>query len=88
MKKILTMKMQCCASWPLKNTTIKVNETKVENDNLSYDELLYAFEELHEELKKLLKKNNILKKENSSLTYSNKKFCDANEKLKLDIEKS
>lgn len=43
--------MQCCASWPLKNTIMKVNEAKVENDNLSYDELLYAFEELHEEMK-------------------------------------
>lgn len=38
-----------------------------ENENPSYDDLLCAFDELHDEMKKILKRNNISKNENVPL---------------------
>lgn len=42
------------------------DEIEVDDENPSYDDLLCAFQELHKDIEKLLKRNNILKNENSS----------------------
>lgn len=45
---------------------IKQDNNEVE-ENFSYDDLLLAYEELHEEMKKISKKNNFLKNKNATL---------------------
>lgn len=44
----------------IKKNISEDNETKVNNDNLSYDDLLWALEEIHEDIRKLLDRNNVL----------------------------
>lgn len=60
---------------------------EVEENNRTYDDLHSAFEELYEEMKKILKKNIISKYENIALQNSNKELKVENSELSK-IEKS
>lgn len=55
----------------------EVNEIKV-NDDPSYDDLLCILKEMHEDIQLLLKINNILKNERSSLS-ERINLCDEND---------
>lgn len=61
------------------------SDHKVNNQNLSYDDLFCTFKEMHEDMEKLLTKNNSLKIECSNLSKKNKVLTNKHDLLKMKV---
>lgn len=62
------------------------NDIEVNNDT-SYDDLFWIFNEMHNDMQKLLKRSNVLENASSSFSKTNGSLSNENEYLKKEVNR-